>query len=253
MLDLEAYLARIGLRGRPDMAELHRAHVTSIPFENLDPHRGIPVSLAPEDLERKLVRERRGGYCFEQNLLLKAGLEALGARVETLLARVRVGAAPGTPRPRTHLVLRVQAEGMQWHADVGFGHGTLIEPIPFGPGPVHEQSGWRFRVVQDGPELVLQTGQDGDWLDLYGFVPDPVPFIDIETSNWFTCTHPRSPFVTGLIVSAQRPDGARVSLSDWQGLSLSEETPAGGSTRPVDPGEVGELIATQFGLRGFDG
>lgn len=253
MLDLEAYLARIGLRGRPDVAELHRAHVTSIPFENLDPRRGIPVSLAPEDLERKLVRERRGGYCFEQNLLLKAGLEALGARVETLLARVRVGAAPGTPRPRTHLVLRVQAEGMQWHADVGFGHGTLIEPIPFGPGPVHEQSGWRFRVVQDGSELVLQTGQDGDWLDLYGFVPDPVPFIDIETSNWFTCTHPRSPFVTGLIVSAQRPDGARVSLSDWQGLSLSEETPAGGSTRPVDPGEVGELIATQFGLRGFDG
>jgi N-hydroxyarylamine O-acetyltransferase len=253
MLDLEAYLARIGLRGRPDMAELHRAHVTSIPFENLDPRRGIPVSLAPEDLERKLVRDRRGGYCFEQNLLLKAGLEALGARVETLLARVRVGAAPGSPRPRTHLVLRVQAEGMQWHADVGFGHGTLIEPIPFGPGPVHEQSGWRFRVVQDGPELVLQTGQDGDWLDLYGFVPDPVPFIDIETSNWFTCTHPRSPFVTGLIVSAQRLDGARVSLSDWQGLSLSEETPAGGSTRPVDPGEVGELIATQFGLRGFDG
>lgn len=253
MLDLEAYLARIGLRGRPEMAELHRAHVTSIPFENLDPRRGIPVSLAPEDLERKLVRERRGGYCFEQNLLLKAGLEALGARVETLLARVRVGAAPGTPRPRTHLVLRVQADGMQWHADVGFGHGTLIEPIPFGPGPVHEQSGWRFRVVQDGSELVLQTGQDGDWLDLYGFVPDPVPFIDIETSNWFTCTHPRSPFVTGLIVSAQRPDGARVSLSDWQGLSLSEETPAGGSTRPVDPGEVGELIATQFGLRGFDG
>jgi len=54
-------------------------------------------------------------------------------------------------------------------------------------------------------------------------------------------------------VSAQRPDGARVSLSDWQGLLLSEETPAGGSTRPVDPGEVGELIATQFGLRGFDG
>ncbi len=253
MLDLDAYLARIGLRGRPGVAELHRAHVTSIPFENLDPRRGIPVSLAPEDLERKLVRDRRGGYCFEQNLLLKAALEALGARVETLLARVRVGAAPDNPRPRTHLVLRVQAEGADWHADVGFGHGTLLEPIPFGPGPEHDQSGWRFRVVQDGPELVLQTTQNGEWLDLYGFVTEPAPFIDIETSNWFTCTHPRSPFVTGLIVSAQRPDGARVSLSDWQGLSLSEETPAGGSTRPVEPGEVGELIATHFGLRGFDG
>ncbi|HJS95524.1 MAG TPA: arylamine N-acetyltransferase [Solirubrobacteraceae bacterium] len=252
MLDLEAYLERIGLSGRPGPAEVHRAHVTSIPFENLDPRRGIPVSLAPEDLERKLVTERRGGYCFEQNLLLKSGLEALGARVEPMLGRVRVGYSRGNPRPRTHLVLRVQADGADWHADAGFGHGTLLEPIPFGPGGPYTQSGWQFRVVEDGAELVLETFQDGEWIDLYGFVPEPVPFVDIETSNWFTSTYPRSPFVTGLIVSAQRPDGARVSLSDWHGLSLREETPTGGSTRPVEPDEVRELIQTQFGLNGFD-
>jgi N-hydroxyarylamine O-acetyltransferase len=253
MLDLEAYLARIGLSGRPGVAELHRAHVTSIPFENLDPRRGIPVSLAPEDLEGKLVRDRRGGYCFEQNLLLKAAIEALGARVEPMLARVRAGAAPGKPRPRSHLVLRVHADGGDWLADAGFGHGTLLDPIPFGPGGPYTQLGWQFRVVEEGPELILQTAQDGEWIDLYEFVPEPVPFIDIETSNWFTCTHPRSPFVTGLIVSAQRPDGARVSLSDWHGLSLREETPAGGSTRPVEPDEVRELIEQRFGLRGVDG
>ena len=191
----------------------------SIPFENLDPRRGIPVSLAPEDLERKLVATAVG------RLLLRAEPAAEGrargtrrrASRSVLLARVRMGASPGNPRPRSHLVLRVQADGGDWHADAGFGHGTLLEPIPFGPGGVHEQSGWRFRVVEDGPELVLQSAQDGEWVDLYGFVPEPVPFIDIETSNWFTCTHPRSPFVTGLIVSAQRPDGTRVSLSDWQG------------------------------------
>jgi N-hydroxyarylamine O-acetyltransferase len=252
MLDLDAYLARIGVRGRPRVAELHHAHVTSIPFENLDPRRGIPVSLELEDIERKLVHRRRGGYCFEHNLLLKAALEALGAEVEMLLARVRVGRPPGSSRPRTHLVLRVRADGAEWHADVGFGHGTLLEPIPFGPGPEHEQSGWRFRVVEDGAELVLQSAQDGGWIDLYGFVPDPVPFVDVETSNWFTSTYPRSPFVTGLIVSAQAPDGTRVSLSDWHGLSLEEETPAGGSVRQVQPGEVAELIATRFGLDGFD-
>jgi N-hydroxyarylamine O-acetyltransferase len=147
----------------------------------------------------------------------------------------------------------VRAEGAEWHADVGFGRGTLLEPIPFGPGATHEQSGWRFRVVEDGPELVLQTAQDGQWVDLYGFVPEPVPFIDIETSNWFTCTHPRSPFVTGLIVSVQRPDGTRVSLSDWEGLSLDEETPTRRLVRAVDPSEVAGLIATRFGLDGFDG
>src|SRR5204862_6056712 len=101
VFDLDRYLARVGLRGRPAVAEVHRAHITSIPFENLDPHRGVPVSLAVDDLERKLVAERRGGYCFEQNLLLKAALEALGADVDLFLARVRSGAAAGLTRPRS--------------------------------------------------------------------------------------------------------------------------------------------------------
>jgi N-hydroxyarylamine O-acetyltransferase len=55
MLDFAAYLRRIGLRDGATFADIHRAHATSIPFENLDPHRGIPASLEPEDLERKLV------------------------------------------------------------------------------------------------------------------------------------------------------------------------------------------------------
>jgi N-hydroxyarylamine O-acetyltransferase len=249
MLDLDAYLGRIGLDGRPDLHRLHRAHVTAIPFENLDPRRGIPVSLEAEDLERKLVSDCRGGYCFEQNLLLKGALEALGAEVEMFLARVRVGGGPG-PRPRTHLVLGVNTGEHEWHADVGFGHGTLLEPIPFGPGGEHEQSGWRYRVVEDGPELVLQSLElSGQWIDLYGFAPEPVPLIDVVTSNWYACTYPRSPFVTGLIVSAQRPDGTRESLSDWDGgLSLTEETPAGATVIDVEPGAVAELVAARFGL-----
>jgi N-hydroxyarylamine O-acetyltransferase len=248
MLDLDAYLARIRITGRPDIAMVHRGHVTTIPFENLDPRRGIAVSIEPDDLERKLVAERRGGYCFEQNLLLKAAVEALGAEVELFLARVRVGGAPG-PRPRTHLVLGVHADGARWHADVGFGHGTLLEPIPFGPGGEHEQSGWRYRVVEEGPELVLQSvAESGEWVDLYGFVPEPVPLIDVMTSNWFTCTYPRSPFVTGLIVAAHRHDGTRESLSDWSGnLSLTEETPAG-ATVSEEPDDAPELISTRFGL-----
>ncbi|HYB30006.1 MAG TPA: arylamine N-acetyltransferase [Solirubrobacteraceae bacterium] len=255
MLDLDAYLARLGprrSRGRPDLAELHRAHVAAIPFENLDPRRGMPVSLELGDLEGKLVRRGRGGYCFEQNLLLKAALEGLGAQVEMLLARVRLGRPAGNPGPRTHLVLRVRADGRDWHADVGFGRGTLLEPIPFGPGGPYEQSGWSFRVVEDGPELVMQTVQGSDWVDVYGFVPEPVPMIDVELSNWFTSTHPRSPFVTGLIVVTQRLDGTRLILSDWQGLSLTEETPGGASVRPVGASEVDGLIEARFGLDGFD-
>jgi N-hydroxyarylamine O-acetyltransferase len=253
MFELGAYLARIGIGDQsPALAHVHRAHVVAIPFENLDPHQGIPVSLASEDLERKLVRGRRGGYCFEQNLLLKVAFEALGADVEPMLARVRVGTPPGVLRPRSHLLLRVTFEGAIWHADAGFGAGTLLEPIPFGPGWAVDQSGWWFRVVEDGAELVLQTATETtDWTDLYGFNPEPVPFVDLETSNWFTATHPRSPFVAGLIVNQQHADGTRTTLSDWNELSLTETSPTGSTVTPVARAAIPELLETRFGLPGF--
>jgi N-hydroxyarylamine O-acetyltransferase len=251
VLDLDAYLARIGLSGRPSLLDVHRAHATSIPFENLDPRGGRPVSLALEDLERKLVAERRGGYCFEQNLLLRAALEELGAEVELHLARVRFGATPGVTRPRSHLLLHVRSEHESWHADVGFGMGTLLDPLPFGPGGQHRQAGWSFRIVTDGPELVLQESDGGDWIDLYGFLELPVPEIDVETINWWTCTHPRSPFVSGLIVSCQDGEGTRTTLSDWNGLTLREQTSARTEERPVQPAEVPGLLKSRFGLSGF--
>ncbi|MGA2165505.1 MAG: arylamine N-acetyltransferase [Solirubrobacteraceae bacterium] len=250
MFDLDAYLERIGLDGRPSIAQVHRAHLTSIPFENLDPHRGLPVSLAVEDLERKLVTERRGGYCFEQNLLLKAALEALGAEVDMLLARVRLGAEPGVVRPRSHLFLRVSGDGAGWHADVGFPRG-ILEPIPFGPGPTQKQSGWSFRVVEEDSELVLQKLAGDEWADVCGFLPQPVPLIDVETSNWWTSTHPRSLFVTGLIVGVRGDDGTGALLCDWSELSLSEQTPAGTSVTPLEREAIPELLATRFSLPGF--
>ena len=251
MQDLEAYLARIGLGGRPSLAEVHRAHVSSIPFENLQSHGGEPVSLALSELERKIVAGRRGGYCFEHNLLFAGALQELGFEFEPMLARVRWAAPPGTVRPRGHLLLRVTGEGGVWHADVGFGAGTLLEPIPFGPGEEHEQEGWRFRVVQDGEELVLQSVLDDEWSDLYGFVPKPVPLVDLETSNWFTCSHPASPFVTGLLIGAQRADGTRTTLSDWGELALVSHTPDERISTPVAREQIPALLAERFGLEGF--
>jgi N-hydroxyarylamine O-acetyltransferase len=251
-LDLDAYLERIRARGGTGIRELHRAHVTAIPFENLDPYLGVPVDLDPDSLQAKLVDRRRGGYCFEQNLLFKAALEAAGFQVDPMLARVRYGSPSGTIRPRTHLLLRVRADGATWHADVGFGNGTPIEPLPFGPGPAHELDGWRFRVTEEGEELVLQTEEESQWRDVYSFVPEPVPLIDIETSNWFAATHPGSRFVTGLVVSRQRPDGTRISLSDWSGqLALTERTPEHRRIRRVTREAIPDLLETQFELPGF--
>ena len=250
MLDLDAYLERIGLADASSIVHLHRAHLTSIPFENLDPHQGLPVSLEVQDLQRKLVTERRGGYCFEQNLLLKAVLEMLGAEVDMFLARMRLGAKQGVIRPRSHLVLGVSDNGQTWHADVGFSRG-IIEPIPFGPGPAQDQSGWSFRIVEDDSEFVLQKLEGGAWVDVYGFLPRAAPLIDVETSNWWTSTHPRSPFVTGLIVGTRGDDGTGTLLCDWGELSLSEQAPDATRVTPIERKSIPELLATRFSLPGF--
>ncbi len=252
MFDLGAYLARIGLdRGDPQLAEVHRAHVTSIPFDSLDPLCGLPVSLEEKELAEKLVVKRRGGYCFEQNLLLKSALEALGGEVELYLARVMLGADPQTPGPRSHLLLGVDWQGERWHADVGFGGGTLLEPLPWGPGGEHEQAGWRYRLVERSAEYALQTGTAEGWTDLYAFLPFAVPKADIEAANWWTSTHPRSRFVNGFLVSRQWSDGRRLALSDWGGPALIEATPEQQRRTVLSREEIPGLLADRFGLPGF--
>jgi N-hydroxyarylamine O-acetyltransferase len=254
MLDFDAYLRRIGLRPEdsPTWQAIHRAHATTIPFENLDSHRGIPISLAQVDLEGKLVANRRGGYCFEQNLLLASALEHLGLQVEPMLARVRLNAPPGA-RPATHLVLRVtDGDGQQWHADVGFGMGTLLDPIPFGPTGAHEQSGWRFQVRPEGEELLLQTWRPEGWADVYAFRPSPVPMVDIELSNWWVCTNPASPFVFGLVAAVNHPDGRREFISDWSGPLVATAMGPEGATRTEEPRTaIPALLADRFRLPGF--
>ena len=82
-------------------------------------------------------------------------------------------------------------------------------------------------------------------------MPRPVPHIDIEVSNWFTSTHPRSPFVTGLLVATTSEDGAVVALSDWGKLALVVWTPEGSTQTPVDREEIPRLLEERFGLGGF--
>ena len=252
MFDLDAYVERIGLQGRPGLSEIHQAHVSTIPFENLDPHRGVPVSLEEEALERKLVTGRRGGYCFEQNLVLKAALEALGAQVEPMLARVRRGARYGSVRPRTHLLLRVTVEGAVWHADAGFGVGSLLEPIPFGPGQEHELSGWRVRVVEDGAELGAPGVEDGGWVDLYGFVPEPVPLADIRDQQLVHVHAPESRRLRHRPDRRQAPRRWHPRVAQRLGQrALTPRADAVGHDHHARHAEIPGLLETVFGLLGF--
>ncbi|MGO9872192.1 MAG: arylamine N-acetyltransferase family protein [Acidimicrobiia bacterium] len=249
--DLRSYLDRVGLDDTPtDLAAVHRAHTTTIVFENLDPSTGRPVVLDVDNLADKMVARGRGGYCFEHNMLFKAALEEMGlGPVDLMLARVRIGGT-GDDRPLDHLLLRVNDRGRPWLADVGFGGGGLLDPVAFEVGVETDQSGWLYRLVEDGAELVLQVFQDGAWNDMYGFVPEPVPVIDVEVSNWYTATHPTSPFVTGVFFGRRSPDRC-LSLFVFEQAVLVERAVGGASdvTEVARP-EVPTLLAERFGIDG---
>ena len=248
-LDLDAYLARIGFAGRfePTLAafeELHLAHNTHIPFENLDILLGRPIRLDLASIQDKLIRAKRGGYCFEQNTLFAAVLEKLGLPATFLAARVRFR----TQRvlPRTHVFLLIEVDGMKWIADVGFGTVGLLKPIPLVAGPIAEQFGWAYRLVEEPDLWVLQTRQGNDWSDLYAFTLEPQFPVDLELANYYISTHPDSRFVQALVV--QR------SLTTQRYLlrNLDLIVDRGGeatSTTLRDQDELLEVLAESFELR----
>ncbi|GAA0411612.1 arylamine N-acetyltransferase family protein [Streptomyces luteireticuli] len=248
-VDLDAYLARTGLSGglRPDLAALravHRAHVSAFAFENLDVMLGRPVLLDVASLQAKMVDGRRGGYCFEQNLLFGAVLERLGFRVRGLAARVRMG---GTKvLPMTHMALRVEADGDQWLCDVGFGGEGLLEPLPFRDGARARQGEWTFSLADEpeGPRVLRSLHKEG-WFDLYALGAEERLPIDYTVANHYISTHPRSPFVSQVVVQKTEPD-VRTTLT---GSVLSVVRPDGSADEwEVGEGELREVLVERFGI-----
>lgn len=219
--DLQAYLERIGVETpvAPDLQTLRTiiaAHVAAIPFENLDPFLGISPLLDIASVQDKLVREGRGGYCFEQNRLLSDALRAIGFAVTDLAARVLWGQPDDVVTARTHMLLRVEAGGKSWLADVGFGGNTPTAPLEFVPDIEQATPHETFRLIRrDNDDWHLQVRIEDAWKTLYRFDRQPQFPADYHVSNWWTSTNPYSRFVTGLS-AARAPAGRRLALRDRQ-------------------------------------
>lgn len=252
-LDLDAYLARIGGdNGRlgelaPDLrtlTALHRAHVLSIPFENLDVALGRPVPLDLKSLQSKLVRRRRGGYCYEQNSLLAAALERIGFQVAGRGARNRTRGA--TLLPVTHALLVVEIEGEQWLTDVGFGWQGPLEPVPLRAGARVEQGGWTFGIGVEGEGIhVLRSLRPHGWTDLYAFSPQTLYPGDFTVMNHFSSSHPESRFL-GQVV-AQRP-GVDVRRALVRETLTTVGTDGGTEERVVTADELAATLERDFGI-----
>ena len=248
-LDVAAYFERIGYAGertasRATLAALHLAHASHIPFENLDILLGRPIRLDLDSLQVKLVHGRRGGYCFEQNRLFAAALEALGFTVTTLAARVRFDAT--SMRPRTHMLLKVDIDGEPLIADVGFGVFGLLMPVPLDDPGESQQFAWKYRVARESGLYVLQLRQGDAWTDLYAFTLEPHYPADYEMANYYTSTHPSSRFVQVLTAQRSAPEVRKMlrdrAYSEHRGETVTQRT-------LVDEDELLDVLAGEFELR----
>ncbi len=250
---LDRYLARIGYRGsvRPDLETLRvltELHPASIPFEGVDVFLGRSVDLSPGPIQAKLVDGGRGGYCFEQNGLLKGALTALGFRVEGLIGRVLWMRPPDARAlPLTHMALRVTIGGERWLADVGFGACVAGAPLRFDAVGIEQPTRHEtFRVVRSGAWTLLEAHLPDGWSPLYLLSPEPALDIDYVAANWYTSTHPESGFRRELRAAMTAPEG-RTSLMNNR-LSFRHAT-GGMERRYLSEPEIADALVSTFGLR----
>src|SRR5688572_17969532 len=155
--DLPRYFERIGCAHprRPDLENLNAvlfAHVCAIPFENLDVLIGRRIDLDPARVQHKLVTERRGGYCFEQNTFFLHVLRALGYSATPISARVRIGRRRDEMPARTHVFLRVELDAQSWLVDVGVGALSPTRALRL-----------ELDTPQPTPHETRRIIADGDW------------------------------------------------------------------------------------------
>ncbi len=227
----------MGLEAPPaTLAELQVAHLLAVPFENLDIVAGIPVSMELDAIWDKVVRRRRGGFCYELNGLFAQLLEALGYPVTLLSAQV-LHSDGRESHEYDHLTLRVDLDE-PWLVDVGYGD-VFRDPMPLRPGSEFVDAlGRTYRLRVDGEDWELSDEEPQ-----YRFTLTPRAFAEFEPMCRWQQTE--SPWFTGhRMCTIATPDG-RVTLLDDRLI-----VHAGGerTEREVDEGEVPVLLSTLFGV-----
>jgi N-hydroxyarylamine O-acetyltransferase len=208
-LELSTYLHRIRFDGsvRPDLATLraiHRAHQYAIPFENLDVLLRRPVVLDPEASYEKIVRRRRGGWCYEMNGVMGWALKEIGFEAMRISAGV-MRALAGDAQLGNHLCLLVRLD-QPYLVDVGFG-GSLAEPLPLSASQREDRpyrlglsevgdSYWRFTEIAHG---------DGDAFS-FDFRAAPADEALLARKCRFLQTDQASPFVQNLVIQRRTAD-----------------------------------------------
>ncbi|MBE9063180.1 arylamine N-acetyltransferase [cf. Phormidesmis sp. LEGE 11477] len=213
-MNVEAYLDRIGYKGSREptaesLKQLHRAHMLAAPFENLDIFLSRPIILSLPSLYDKIIRHRRGGFCYELNGLFGWLLDQFGFTVRLLSARVFSGAQPGFEFD--HLLLLVELED-RWIADVGFGD-SFLEPLRLDTEAENLQFGGSYRLIESGSERILQRRQHSVWNSQYIFSLTPHHLEEFSAMCQHQQISPESTFTQKSLCTLATGNG-RITLSN---------------------------------------
>ena len=218
MLNVAGYLARIRYEGSTDPSAdtlrlVHRAHLFTVPFENLDIGLRRTIACDADAAVRKIVDHRRGGFCYEMNGAFAALLRALGFSVTLLSARV--AREDGSEGPEfDHLTLRVDLDE-PWLADVGFGD-SFLEPLQLKSGFEQPQGERAFRIIEKNDRLQMEMRDEGKpWKREYSFTLQPRQLDEFAGMCHYHQTSPASSFTQKRICSLATPDG-RVTVADFR-------------------------------------
>lgn len=219
---LEAYLERIGLHEAPEasvdgLEQMQRAHLETVPFENIDIIKGrVPLALDEDALFDKIVSRRRGGICYELNLLFAEALRALGFNLE-----IRGGIHPKYGDDMDHLLLVVEAPdgGAPLVADVGFAY-NFARPLRLEVGVEQNDGRDRYRLepaLEHGDgyvRIVRIAGMAGEGAEseLFSFGPNSCTAADCRARCDWLCVSPESRFTQGPLVCLDAAAG-RQTLS----------------------------------------
>jgi len=250
--DQQAWLDRIGYSGslKPTLETLNGlifAHAHSISYETLDIMLGRTPKLDVPSLELKMITGKRGGYCFEQNMLFRAGLRSLGYQITSLQGRVIRGLAIDAQRPAIHMLLQVELPEGRYLADVGFGNLAPTCALRLEPDIEQDTPHEVMRFIDVGGELTLQAQLKHGWEHIYRVIPYPRYDGEYEITNWYTGTHPETPYQGNIIVARPGPNRTRITMYNAR-VTIRDATGRADKRWLQNDEEYHDVLRAEFGL-----
>ncbi|MCA4964768.1 arylamine N-acetyltransferase family protein [Pseudomonas sp. Y24-6] len=250
--NLAHYLQLLGFEAPPaptldTLRQLQLRHTGVFPFENLATLAGEPVPIDLPSIERKLLQEQRGGYCYELNHIFFALLQELGFDVRGITGRVVMGQPEGAWTARTHRLSLVHLDGVRYITDVGFGGMVPTAPLLLDSRAEQPTFHEPYRIDQHEDGYTLRAKVGDEWRPMYIFDLQRQEDVDYAVGNWYVSTHPDSSFSRQLMV-ARTGDGWRRTLNNGS-FAIHRTGHASERHEVTDVAELIDLLQREFGIR----